>query len=452
MKIDDINVRVYTIALSNLVSAVTQSLNQRHEHVSVTRSRRRNKNENFVGSVRGRQAPSCTPRQAQSQSYFAFSYYEGNLVSATSYCDKTSNGWSRDATVRNWSCFSANKTTEVTPRVTKMLTPLRTHHQTYRNDHEMIERINSKQSSWTAKAYPEHEKYTVMEMGQRMGGLRSVPYNSPSPAAATPEQKARVSLLPKNFDWRDVEGVNYLAPVRDQGGCGSCYVFASMAMIESRIRIKTHNQRQDVFSTQDVVSCSMLSQGCDGGFSYLIAGRYAEDQGIVAEECNPYTGKVRKFKDDPCNTDSSCARTFVSDYEYLGGYYGACNEEKMLQALVEKGPLAVAYAVYDDFPNYDGGIYHHTGERNIFNPLEVSGRRKEEGNIGNMRNEQMEPKYVNHAVLLVGYGEDEITGEKFWTLKNSWSDSWGEDGYFRIRRGTNECAIESMAVDITAIP
>lgn len=359
------------------------------------------------------------------RSYFAFSYYEGNLVSATSYCDKVFNGWSRDSTVRHWSCFSANKTTEVPPRVNKMATPLRMHHQQYRNDHAMIERINSKQSSWTAKAYPEHEKYTVKEMAQRMGGLSSVLHNPPPPAPATPEEKARVSLLPKNFDWRNVEGVNYVSPVQDQAACGSCYAFASVGMIEARLRMKTANQRQDVFSAQDVVSCSVLSQGCAGGFSYLIAGRYAQDQGVVAEECNPYTGK-----DDPCNTNTSCARTFVSDYEYLGGYYGACNEEKMLQALVKKGPLAVAYAVYDDFGSYEGGIYHHTGERNDFNPLE----------------------YVNHAVLLVGYGEDETTGEKFWTVKNSWGASWGEDGYFRIRRGTNECSIESMAIDITAIP
>lgn len=48
----------------------------------------------------------------------------------------------------------------------------------------------------------------------------------------------------------------------------------------------------------------------------------------------------------------------------------------MLQALVENGPLAVAYAVYDDFGSYDGGIYHHTGERNEFNPFEVSARLK----------------------------------------------------------------------------
>lgn len=59
---------------------------------------------------------------------------------------------------------------------------------------------------------------------------------------------------------------------------------------------------------------------------------------------------------------------------------------------------------------------------------------------------------TNHAVLLVGYGEDTNTGEKYWTVKNSWGEDWGEGGYFRILRSQDECAIESMAVEVVPIP
>jgi len=59
---------------------------------------------------------------------------------------------------------------------------------------------------------------------------------------------------------------------------------------------------------------------------------------------------------------------------------------------------------------------------------------------------------TNHAVLLVGYGTDDETGEDYWIVKNSWGTRWGEDGFFRIRRGVDECGIESIAVEVTVIP
>ena len=58
---------------------------------------------------------------------------------------------------------------------------------------------------------------------------------------------------------------------------------------------------------------------------------------------------------------------------------------------------------------------------------------------------------TNHAVLIVGYGTSD-KGEPYWIVKNSWGTGWGENGYFRILRGTDECSIESMAMESTPIP
>ena len=75
--------------------------------------------------------------------------------------------------------------------------------------------------------------------------------------------------LPKSLDWRNKDGINYISPVRDQGTCGSCYAFASMALLEAGVRIVSNNTLKPVFSTQNIVSCSQYSQGCEGG-KYLI--------------------------------------------------------------------------------------------------------------------------------------------------------------------------------------
>lgn len=177
--------------------------------------------------------------------------------------------------------------------------------------------------------------------------------------------------LPDSFDWRNFNGINYVSPIRNQGSCGSCYAFGSMGMTEARLRILSNNTVQTVYSTQDIVECSQYSQGCDGGFPYLVAGKYAEDFGLVDESCNPYTGR-----DGQCHTKQSCEKHYSTAYHYIGGFYGACNEAWMRIELVKNGPIAVSFEVYDDFMNYQGGIYHHTGmrdEQNFkFNPFELT--------------------------------------------------------------------------------
>lgn len=92
---------------------------------------------------------------------------------------------------------------------------------------------------------------------------------------------------------------------------------------------------------------------------------------------------------------------------------------KIQTALMTEGPLAVAFSVYADFPTYKSGVYKHT-----------SG-----GMLG------------GHAVEMIGWGTDP-TGGDYWIIKNSWNEQWGDKGYFKIARGTDECGIED---DVTGI-
>ncbi|XP_047372792.1 dipeptidyl peptidase 1 isoform X1 [Sciurus carolinensis] len=359
--------------------------------------------------------------------WFAFFKYETKGSRAISYCHETMPGWVHDVLGRNWACFIGKKVGSASVNVNTA--PLESPQEKYSNrlykyDHNFVKTINNIQKFWTAKTYMEYETLSLREMIRRSGG-HSQRIPRPKPAPLTAEIQQKILNLPASWDWRNVRGINFVSPVRNQESCGSCYSFASMGMLESRIRILTNNSQTPILSPQEVVSCSEYAQGCEGGFPYLIAGKYAQDFGLVEEACFPYTGT-----DSPCTVREDCFRYYSSQYYYVGGFYGGCNEALMKLELVHHGPMAVAFEVHDDFLHYHSGIYHHTGLRDPFNPFELT----------------------NHAVLLVGYGTDSATGVDYWIVKNSWGANWGENGYFRIRRGTDECAIESIAMAATPIP
>jgi len=350
--------------------------------------------------------------------YFTFAYYEIVQGTVISYCDRTFHGWYHNIDGGNWGCYYGLHKGKQEKHVQKEYNPYKDSRK-WEPDHEFVNLINRNQNLWTAVYYPEYSKMTVGEHIKQSGAVKRLAGSLPKAVVDHRSDAKKYQDLPDSFDWRNFEGINYVPPVRNQASCGSCYAFGTLSMLESRIRLYSHNLDKVNLSRQEVVSCNQYSQGCEGGFPYLV-GKYGEDFGIVTDECFPYT--AREVACAPkCKNPQ---RRYFTNYRYIGGYYGNCSEVSMMTTIKNHGPIAVSFEVYDDFRLYKSGIYAHSGLYSRVNYFEIT----------------------NHVVLVVGWGVD--NGVKYWIVQNSWGATWGESGYFRILRGVDECAIESMAEEI----
>ncbi len=210
---------------------------------------------------------------------------------------------------------------------------------------------------------------------------------------------AECSPAAASFDWRKFNGVT---PIRDQGGCGSCWAFGTLSAFEAAWRIR--NGEAIDASEQDVLDCSRVGS-CSGGwwaFDYLV------NHGSAAEASYPYRAKQG-------NCNDSVARPYRAatwGYVDVGDLKDPAHIGKLKDALCKFGPLAVTVLATDAFQAYTGG--------DVFNEC-ASGE-------------------VNHAVTLIGW-ED---GKQAWLIKNSWGTDWGdtcgygsERGYMWIAYGCN---------------
>ena len=211
--------------------------------------------------------------------------------------------------------------------------------------------------------------------------------------------------LPENFVTND-SWPNCSGPILDQGVCGSCWAFgASVTLAELRC-IANLSKGYLQLSTQDPVSCYRLNLGCNGGILKNVFD-YMTRYGLVSESCFPYiSGALSRIPRCP----SSCIRRNEPVIKYKCQpdstvNYGM-NIECIKSWIFTHGPMEVGYIVYEDFMNYESGVYSHTyGE-----------------NVG------------GHAVKLIGWGKTS-SGVDYWICQNSWSPKWGMNGYFWIKQG-----------------
>jgi len=200
--------------------------------------------------------------------------------------------------------------------------------------------------------------------------------------------------IPDTFDWTTVPGV--LNSVQDQGSCGSCWSFASTAVMESVYAIK-HNTLYKL-SEQQLVDCDSTNSGCNGG-NLSLAAIYLKKNGQTSEDSYPYAGV-----DQTCKKFTPIVK--LNSYKIV-----AKDEDEMRKALVQNGPLAIAINA-NPVQFYTGGV---------------------------LRPSVCSPNGINHAVVAVGY--DIKAADPYWKIRNSWGSNWGENGYFRLYYGENTCGV-----------
>jgi C1A family cysteine protease len=219
--------------------------------------------------------------------------------------------------------------------------------------------------------------------------------------------KRLLQVIPTSFDWRTK---NAVSPVKNQGNCGSCYAFASMATLESQYLIKYAVLKK--LSEQQIVDCDTSNSGCNGGIMANVYYYLMTKHGPDSSTDYPYISSTGAT--GTCKAASYAAQLKVTGYKFAG----TTDENSIATWLSSYGPLAAALNA-KLLQYYSSGVL--------------------------LASNSCDPNALNHAVTLIGFG---VTsgGTPYWIIKNSWGSSWGESGYFRIQKGKGMCGINKYVI------
>jgi C1A family cysteine protease len=220
--------------------------------------------------------------------------------------------------------------------------------------------------------------------------------------------------LPAAWDWRNVNGSNWMTPIKNQGTHGTGCFFGALGAVEPRMKLAANNPdlRPDL-SEQYLISCGTVTCGDDNA-SELIA-KELTCSGTVDDGCFRYDG----VNVPPCTEscfDRDSRKYNIEGWAWVSGDPAVIDVARIKQEILFGGPVSSRMTVYADFSNYNGtGIYSHaTG-----------------GEVG------------SQVVDILGWGTDNSTD--YWICKNSWGVGWGDSGWFRIEMGDSHIGYEALA-------
>lgn len=243
--------------------------------------------------------------------------------------------------------------------------------------------------------------------------------------------------LPESFDAREKwPHCGSVRLIHDQSNCGSCWAFGAAEAMSDRLCIHTGGKVQVNISAEDLLSCCpTCGYGCNGGFPPA-AWQFYKDRGLVSGGLYGTDDGCRTYSFPPCahhgvgslpncsesisptprcrhTCDKSFDKGYAEDKHFAEKVYSIPKDETQIKVeIFKKGPVEADFSVYADFFSYKSGVYQRHSD-------DFKG---------------------GHAVKILGWGAE--NGVAYWLAANSWNSDWGDQGYFKILRGNNECGIE----------
>ena len=264
------------------------------------------------------------------------------------------------------------------------------------------------------------------------------------------EKEDEYFFLPDKYDLREeYKDCKSLRDIRFQDGCGGCWAFAAAEVISDRICITSKGKEQPIISENELITCCYFcfnetspGKGCEGG-NHLRAYLYWIYFGLPTEECKPF--HISPFY----NTSNLKCLPFCEDINFKPTrYYGSSidgifkteneqtdidiiekHEKIIMNEIYKNGPVTASFKVYSNKTSNDLSEFFRKNGNEIYGSTPENELIKKYGKPG------------GHAIKIIGWGSDK--GMKYWLCANSWGKSWGNNGFFKIKRGENYLGIES---------
>ncbi len=298
---------------------------------------------------------------------------------------------------------------------------------------------NNTKSNWVAGINNKFDGASLKEIKSLMGTVVDPEWTITG--RARDSAMVLADDLPESFDartnWPECESV--INHVRDQSNCGSCWAHGTTEALNDRICISTGGNFTTLLSVSDTTACcngtKCFSFGCNGG-QVGTPWNWFKNQGVVTGGDYGSTGTCFNYTmakcahhvtapplgscDDIVQVQPQCTKTcpddadrvYADDKHFSDSSYGVRGVENIKAEIQKYGTVTSAFTVYEDFLTYKSGVYSH----------------------------QTGAALGGHAIKTIGWGTE--NGEDYWLCVNSWNNTWGDQGTFKILMG--DCGINGQ--------